>query len=84
MAVQRDDIDLVVDLNSEDESGLPWTFIGEARDTSLVREGAWLIVGEGEVRAVAQVAEIQGDIVRVRPLPGLVDEHRGLLSIDMA
>jgi hypothetical protein len=32
------------------------------------------------VRAVAQVIEIEGEIVRVRPLPGPVDKHRHLLS----
>ncbi len=73
-------IDLTVDLNSEDESGLPWTFLDEARDPTLVVEGAWLMVGEGSTRAVAQVVEIEGDIVRVRPLPGPVDRHRHLLS----
>lgn len=73
-------IDLTVDLNSEDESGLPWTFIDEARDRSIVVEGAWLVVGEGSARAVAQVVEIEGDIVRVRPLPGPVDRHRHLLA----
>jgi len=74
------ELDLVVDLNSEDESGLPWTFLDEARDPDLVREGAWLVVGEGSVRAVAQVVEIEGDIVRVRPLPGPVHKHRDLLG----
>jgi hypothetical protein len=73
-------LDLVVDLNSEDESGLAWTFLDEARDPTLIRKGAWLVVGEGTVRAVAQVVEIDDDIVRVRPLPGPVDEHRHLLS----
>jgi hypothetical protein len=73
-------LDLVVDLNGEDESGLPWTFLDEARDPALIREGAWLVVGEGAVRAVAQVVEIDDDIVRVRPVPGPVDEHRHLLA----
>jgi len=73
-------IDLTVDLNSEDESGLPWTFIDEAQDRSLVVEGAWLVVGEGSARAVAQVIEIEDDIVRVRPLPGPVERHRHLLA----
>jgi len=73
-------IDLTVDLNSEDESGLPWTFRDEARDPALIVEGAWLVVGEGSTRAVAQVIEIEEDIVRVRPLPGPVDRHRHLLS----
>jgi len=73
-------VDLLVDLNSEDDSGLPWTFLDEARDPARIREGAWIIVGEGSVRAVAQVIEIEGEIVRVRPLPGPVDKHRHLLS----
>lgn len=73
-------IDLTVDLNSEDESGLPWTFVDEARDAALVVEGAWLVVGEGSARAVALVIEIEDDIVRVRPLPGPVDRHRHLLA----
>jgi hypothetical protein len=86
MTSAEPEIDLVVDLNSEDESGLPWSFLDEARDPSLIREGTWLIVGEGTVRAVAQVIEIEieGDIVRVRPLPGPVDEHRTLLTHDVA
>lgn len=74
------EVDLVVDLNSEDESGFPWTFLDEARHPELVKEGAWLVVGEGKVRAVAQVVEIEGEIVRVRPLPGPVSRHRELLT----
>jgi len=72
-------VDLTVDLNSEDDSGLPWTFRDEARDPALVVEGAWLVVGEGSARAVAQVVEVEDDIVRVRPLPGPVERHRHLL-----
>lgn len=79
----RDDpshVDLVVDLNSEDDSGLPWSFLDEARDPELIQEGAWIVVGGGSVRAVAQVVEIDGEIVRVRPLPGPVERHRHLLD----
>jgi hypothetical protein len=74
-----DEVDLMVDLNSEDESGLPWSFVDEARDPSLMVEGAWLVVGEGAARAVAQVVEVDGNIVRVRPLPGPIERHRHLL-----
>jgi len=79
---ERDDlpIDLTVDLNSEDDSGLPWTFVDEAVNQTLIVEGAWLVVGRGSARAVAQVVEIDSDIVRVRPLPGPVHRHRHLLS----
>jgi hypothetical protein len=75
----RDEVDLVVDLNSEDESGLPWAFIDEASDPSIIVEGSWVVVGEGTARAVAQVAEVDGNVVRVRPLPGPVERHRHLL-----
>ncbi len=44
-----DEVDLVVDLNSEDESGLPWSFLDEARDPSAITEGAWVVVGEGKL-----------------------------------
>jgi hypothetical protein len=83
--VTRDsEVDLVVDLNSEDESGLPWSFLDEARDPALIREGAWIVVGEGSTQAVAQIVEIEGNIVRVRPLPGPVEQHRALLKHDVA
>ncbi len=81
---RESEVDLVVDLNSEDESGLPWSFLDEARDPALIREGAWIIVGEGSTQAVAQVVEIEGEIVRVRPLPGPVESHRALLRHDVA
>ena len=74
-----DEVDLVLDLNSEDESGLPWSFIDEAQNAGAITEGAWIIVGQGTSRAVAQIAEVEGDVVRVRPLPGPVDRHRHLL-----
>ena len=72
-----DQIDLRVDLNAEDDTGLPWTFLRLARDPLLVREGAWLIVGSGRTRAVAQ---IEGDVAWVRPLPGPVGQYRRLLA----
>ena len=75
-----DDVGLRVDLNTEDDSGLPWAFRRDARDPALLREGAWLIVGSGGNRAVAQVAQIEGDLVWVRPLPGPVRQYRHLLA----
>jgi hypothetical protein len=77
-------IDLEVDLNTEDDTGLPWAFLDEARDPSTITEGAWIVVGSGSARAVAQVADIEGDIVHVRPLPGPVSRHRHLLGRTVA
>ena len=73
-------VDLPVDLNSEDDTGLPWAFLDEARDQSVIVEGAWIVVGSGQARAVAQVADIDNDIVHVRPLPGPVSRHEHLLG----
>ena len=75
-----DTVDLRVDLNTEDDTGLPWAFTRDARDPSLLREGAWLVVGSGSARAVAQVVQLEGDLVWVRPLPGPVSKHRHLLG----
>lgn len=77
-------VDLALDLNSEDDTGLPWSFVDEAPDRSRIREGAWIIVGSGTARAVAQVADIDGDIVHVRPLLGPVSRHRHLLGHEFA
>jgi hypothetical protein len=77
-------VDLTVDLNSEDESGLPWTFLDESSSPERIVEGDWIIVGQGSVRAVAQVVEIEGEIVRVRPLPGPIERHRHLLTNHVA
>ncbi len=75
-----DELDLRVDLNTEDDTGLPWAFLRDARDPALIREGAWIIVGSGSVRAVAQVVQLEGDLVWVRPMPGPVSRYRALLS----
>jgi hypothetical protein len=77
-------VDLTLDLNSEDDTGLPWGFIDEAANPPLIQEGAWIVVGSGTARAVAQVADIDGEIVHVRPLPGPVSRHRHLLGHNVA
>ena len=64
-------VDLKLDLNSEDDAGLPWGFVDEAADPSRLHEGAWIVDGSGRALAEAQVADIDGDIVHVRPYPVL-------------
>ncbi len=79
-------VDLPVDLNTMDDSGLPWSFIDESPHPERVVPGACIVVGEGRVRAVAMVIDVVGDIVHVQPLPGSVDSnlerltHRPLAS----
>jgi hypothetical protein len=73
-------LDLFIDLNSMDETGLPWSFLDEATDPSRIVAGAYIVVGGGSVRAVAQVVDITDDgIVHVRPLSGPLSDHAHLL-----
>ena len=73
-------VDLPVDLSTEDDSGLPWGLLSQARDAQRLREGAWIVVGSARTQAVAQVADIDGDVVHVRPLRGPVAQHIALLA----
>ena len=73
-------VDLPVDLNSEDDTGLPWGFLDESRNPSKITKGAWIIAGRSRTQVVAKVVDISERIVHVRPLPGSVESHRSLLS----
>ncbi len=81
------ELDLPVDLNTMDDTGLPWTFLDEAIHPERVVPGAHIVVGEGSgehsVRAVAVVVDIveepSGRIVHVMPLRGPVSENAHLL-----
>ena len=70
-------IDLFVDLNTEDETGLPWTYLDQAPDQTVVMPGRLIVVGSGSAIAIAEVVDVAGDgLVHVRPLPGPVTEQR--------
>ncbi|HET9773080.1 MAG TPA: hypothetical protein VFS16_19445 [Acidimicrobiia bacterium] len=73
-------LDLIVDLNTMDDTGLPWAFLDDAINPTRLVPGAYVIVGSGEVRAVAQVIDVENDIVHVRPLRGSVASNAHLLS----
>jgi hypothetical protein len=47
-------VDLPVDLNSEDDTGLPWGFLDESQNPSKITQGAWIIAGSSRTQAVAQ------------------------------
>ncbi len=74
------DVDLVIDLNTMDDTGLPWAFLDAAPDPSRIVPGAYILVGSGSVRAVASVVDIDEGIVHVRPLRGPAEEHAHLLG----
>lgn len=73
-------VDLEVDLNTMDETGLPWAFLDEAPDPDRIVPGTRILVGAGNVRAVATVVDIDDGIVHVQPLRGSVEENAHLLS----
>jgi len=78
--MNRTAVDLPVDLSGEDDTGLQWGFLDEARSPSKVTEGAWIVVGSSRTQAVAQVTDTSDGVVHVRPLPGSVASHRSLLT----
>lgn len=74
-------LDLFVDLNTMDETGLPWTFIDQASDPATITVGAYVVVGAGTVRAVARIVDIGDDgVVHILPLPGPPSDHAHLLA----
>ena len=75
----RTALDLIVDLNTMDDTGLPWAFLDRAVHPERLVPGAYVIVGSGQVRAVAQVIDVVEGIVHVRPLRGSVASNAHLL-----
>jgi hypothetical protein len=70
-------IDLFVDLNTEDETGFPWTYLDQAPDPSLVAPGRLIVVGSGSAVAIAEVIDVATDgLVHVRPRPVTITEQR--------
>ncbi len=78
------EIDLPVDLNTMDDTGLPWTFLDEAVVPERVKPGAYIVVGSGAAIAVAQVVDIEDGIVHVRPLRGSVASNSHHLNRRLA
>lgn len=74
------ELDLMVDLNTQDDTGLPWTLLSEAVHPERIIPGKHIVVGAGSVRAVAVVVDIDGDIVHVMPRRGSVASNAHLLD----
>lgn len=77
-------VDLPVDLNTIDDSGLPWAFLDDADDQSAIVLGRFIVVGSGQALAVAQVVDIDDGVVHVRPLRGSVASNAHLLDGHLA
>ena len=76
----NDAIDIYVDWTTQDDTGLPWTFIEEAHDPSLIAIGSYVIAGHGDAVAVAEVVAIADDgVVHLRQVPGPISANAHLL-----
>src|SRR5438552_2280877 len=52
-------IDLAADLNDQDDEGLGWSTLSEARDPSRIRPGVMLVAGNRQAQAVVRVDECE-------------------------
>jgi hypothetical protein len=74
------EVDLIVDLNTMDDSGLPWAFLDEAPHPERIVPGSYVVAGSGAARAVARVVDVEGGIVHVQPVLGSVTSNASLLT----
>jgi len=61
MAVARLELDVIADLNAEDDDGLGWSTLSDARDADRVRPGAMLLAGNESAKAVVRVVAVDDD-----------------------
>jgi hypothetical protein len=75
-------IDLVADLNAQDDDGLGWSTLADARDPEHVQPGAMLLVGNAAAQAVVRIVAIDDDgQVHFVILPGSVSKNKHLLGL---
>lgn len=73
-------IDIDVDWNTMDDTGLPWTLVSAAVDPSRIVPGAFVIAGRGTAIAVVEVVDRDEDgVVHLRMLPGPISANAHLL-----
>lgn len=74
-------MDLLADLNAQDDEGLGWTMLADARDPEVVRPGVILLAGNRHAHAVVRVIAVDDDgQVHFSILPGPVEKNRQLLG----
>jgi hypothetical protein len=75
------EIELVADLNAEDDEGLGWSVLSEARDPSRIRHGAMLVAGNDQAKAVVRIVAVDEDgQVQFTVLPGPLEKNRHLIG----
>jgi len=78
-------IALAADLNAEDDEGLGWSTLSEARHPARIRPGVMLVAGNRQAQAVVRVVAIDDDgQVHFTVLPGSVEKNRHLIGRALA
>lgn len=70
-------MDIDVDWNTQDDTGLPWTFVDEAADPTRIVPGAFVVAGRGSAVAVAEVVDVVE--VHLRDVGGSLEENLHLV-----
>jgi hypothetical protein len=79
------EIDLIADLNAEDDDGLGWSTLTDARDAAQVQPGAMLVAGNRSGKAVVRVVAVDRDgQVHFTVLPGALEKNRHLIGRALA
>ena len=80
-----DDIDLIADLNAEDDDGLGWSTLADARTRDRIVSGAMVLAGNRLGQAVVRIVAVDDDgQVHFSILPGSVAKNRHLLGRTVA
>jgi hypothetical protein len=78
-------LDLAADLNAQDDDGLGWSVLAEARDPERVRPGAMLLAGGRSAQAVVRIVAVDEDgQVHFTILPGSIEKNQHLLGRTVA
>lgn len=79
------DVDLNADLNAEDDDGLGWSTLADARVPEQITPGAMVLAGNQSAQAVVRIAAVDDDgQVHFTVLPGSVAKNRHLLGRTVA
>lgn len=75
------DIDLIADLNAEDDEGLGWSLLADARAADRIVPGAMVLAGNQHAQAVVRIVAVDADgQVHFAILPGAVAKNCHLLG----
>lgn len=78
-------VDLIADLNAEDDDGLGWSTLADARVPERIIPGAMVLAGNRSAQAVVRIIAVDEDgQVHFTVLPGSVAKNRHLLGHSVA